>query len=160
MEAELACHPNPVALLFLVILIDARNSRKRDKRALLDEAIHLAETVYQRNINENSKAKLLKTIQLYFNFEKPEMQRKFGGIIDSLTNKIKPMGIFELDKFIAVEEAKKETREKTRKETLLEEHTAIVQRLLHKTTFTINEIADIVGAPLPFVKSIKLQQAN
>ncbi len=102
------------------------------------------------------KDKLLTTIQLYFNFENQEIRRKFGDTIDTLTKKIKPMGIFELDKMIAVEQAKEETRKETREVASL----VFVQNLLQKTSLTIKEIADVAGVPLRFVKSTKAQLAN
>lgn len=160
-EGDLAQHPNPVALLFLAILIGIKNGGKHDKSMLLEKAIQLAESVYQRDIDEKMKVKLLKTIQLYFNFENPEIQRKFGDTIDSITNKMKPMGIFEFDKFLAVEAAKERTqrvtRRETRKKTIQEKDTAFVKSLLQKTNHSLNKIANIAGVSLDFVKSVKAQ---
>jgi len=100
-EDELLQSNNPYAFVMLII----NNGRKGEREQRLAKGIALAETICNKGFSEKDKANLLKFMRLYFNFENTELQLRFDTAIHSLTNKPKIMGIIELDKKWAVEEA-------------------------------------------------------
>ena len=91
----------------LVMLFSVRY--KKQENLLFEKGIELLQTLDSWEPAENKRYKMLNFMRLYFNFKNPDLESKFDGIIQSF-NKTDTMGIIELDKKWAVEDAKKETR--------------------------------------------------
>jgi predicted transposase YdaD len=135
-DKDLAESNNPFAWVVLTAKKALIKGQNVDKQ-LLDGKLFIFRKLYENGVFERPKiTAILRFLDSYVLFEKPEINRTFRLKIDEITNKLNTMDILE--------------------QVVIENKTAeIIERLFVKTSLSIEEIADVAGVTVDFVKEVK-----
>jgi hypothetical protein len=138
-DEELGKSDNPFAWVILAAKHALLRGKDLDGK-LLEGKLFIFRKLYENGIFERRKLQaVLKFLDNYVRFEKPETNRIFKERIDEITHKQNTMDIFE-----AVEEMKIEEK--------LQE---VVRNLLMGTEFSDDKIAGLAGVSIDFVREVK-----
>ena len=144
-DKELEESNNPFATVILVAKKALLKGKNLDGR-LLDEKLMIARLLKEKGFSERKIAKIMVFLNNYVQFEKPEMNRIFGGEVDKIFGKKSKnsyMGIVE----VLAEMRAAEEREITSR--------LFVQNLLKDSDFTQAKIASLANVSLAFVRKVK-----
>ena len=99
---------------FMLVMLFNTNYKKQEN-LLFEKGVELLQTLDNREMEEEIKHKVLKFTRLHFDLKNPDLTVKFDDIFLSFI-KTDTMGIIELDKKWAVEDARKTGRKEGRQE--------------------------------------------
>lgn len=148
-DKELEESNNPFATVILVAKKALLKGKNLDGR-LLDEKLMIARLLKEKGFSERKISKIMVFLNNYVQFEKPEMNRIFGGEVDKIFGKKSKnsyMGIVEVLAEMRAAEAREEEREITSR--------LFVQNLLKDSDFTQAKIASLANVSLAFVRKVK-----
>jgi predicted transposase YdaD len=137
---------NPFAIVILTVKA-ALKSKQITENELLNLKIDLTKNLLSRKLPKSKIRKILFFLRFYIRFEKRETDVKFEKTVDQITKGKQTMGIEE---FI-MNRIKEEVRAEVKDETVA----GIAKNLLKETSFTIEEIARLVGVSPEFVQKLK-----
>jgi len=149
-ERLLEQNPNPFAIVILTVLL-ALKKKHIDDESLLELKLQIFRNLYRRDITPEKMRGLHTFLKLYVHFAKPETKAKFETEIDIITQNNTTMGIEEM----VIERAKKQGWELGIEEGIEKRNIELVQSLIKKTDFSDEQIADISGVKVTFVKKIR-----
>jgi predicted transposase/invertase (TIGR01784 family) len=145
-ETDLLVSTNPFALVVLTVKAALKAKNLTDEE-LLELKLRIAKVLLSSQISKGKIRSLMNFLRYYVRLENPETNRKFEREIEAITQKSTTMGI---EQFL-LERAKKEGIEQGADQ----EKRVLVARLLTKTSFTSEQIADIVEVSVAFVDQVR-----
>ena len=148
-EVELLGSTNPFGLVILTAKA-ALKAKKLTDEELLGLKLTIAKALLSSQIAKGKVRSLLNFLRYYVRLENPAINSKFEKEIEVITQTNKTMGIEEF----LLDRAKKEGVEQG----LKEKNRAFTKTLLQETSFTMEEIARLVGVPVSFVKKVKKEK--
>ncbi|GAB4033334.1 Rpn family recombination-promoting nuclease/putative transposase [Spirosoma gilvum] len=153
-ETELLTSNNPFALVVLTVKA-ALTGKKLTEDQLVELKIQIAKVLLSSQLQKAKIRSLMNFLRYYVRLENPETNRKFDTAIEALTATNTTMGIeqFLLDR--AKKEGLQEGVEKGFEQGIEQEKRVIVTRLLEKTSFSNEQIADIADVPVTFVEQLR-----
>ncbi|TDX00799.1 putative transposase/invertase (TIGR01784 family) [Dinghuibacter silviterrae] len=165
-EDTLKCSANP----FAIVVLAARTALLKGKitdRELVTQHAWLFEALEAKKLSQRKKLVISAFLESCVQFEEPRTYRTFGKQLESITGKKNPMGVIEMLKEQGLEEGRAKGlaqghaeglavgRAEGHAEGLEEAKAAFVTNLLSKLHLTDEQIADVAGVDLKFVKRVK-----
>ncbi|GAB4000714.1 hypothetical protein GCM10028807_54580 [Spirosoma daeguense] len=153
-DAALLANSNPFALVVLTTKAALKAGKLSDEE-LLSLKLCIAKQLLISSISKQKARSLLNFLRYYVRLENPLVNSKFEKEIDSLTQHNKTMGIEEFLLDRAKKEGIKEGLEKVLEQGIELEKRILITRLLLKTSFSSEQIADLAGVSVVFVEQIR-----
>ena len=159
-DADLAASDNPFAVVLLVAkerLLYLQTALTDDAfdRELLRQKLLIVNLLEEKKIfGEKKIAAIMRFLNNYVQFKKPETNRTFRIEVDKKTGKNNIMGIHEQVTEIKVQEAREEALEEGNKK-LRAAHEQSVKAFLNNTEFSVEKIASLIGVSVSFVEQVK-----
>ena len=148
-DEDLAASDNPFAVVLMVAkerLINLQGAKTDEEfdQELLEQKLLIVSLLQEKKIfGEKKIAAIMRFLNNYVQFKKPENNRIFRVEVDKRTGKTNTMGILEQ----LVEIKSKEAREEALEEA--------VKAFLSNTEFSVEKIASLVKVSVPFVEQVK-----
>ncbi|GAB4033317.1 Rpn family recombination-promoting nuclease/putative transposase [Spirosoma gilvum] len=149
-DAALSGSTNPFAKVLLIGKA-ALLGKKMTEAQLLAVKINIAKELLASQLSKDKIRSLMNFLRYYVRLEKQEAIDKFERAVEAITQQNTTMGI---EQFL-LERAKKEGREQGIEQGVKEKSQTVTQMLLRETSFTVEEIARLVGVPVSFVEEVK-----
>jgi len=149
-EKALETNANPFAVVALTVLLALKRKRLTDDD-LLKLKLQVFRNLIQRKIAPEKLRGLHAFLKLYVHFATPETNIKFDTETKLLTNNKTTMGIEEF----VLNRAEKKGFAKGREEESLKNQTDVSTKLILKTDFSDEQIAEIAGASVTFVVKLR-----
>ncbi|WP_293685844.1 MULTISPECIES: hypothetical protein [unclassified Spirosoma] len=118
---------------------------------LLTVKINIAKELLASQLSKDKVRSLMNFLRYYVRLENQEAVDKFERAVEAITQQNTTMGI---EQFL-LERAKKEGIEQGIEQGMREKNLAFTQMLLQETSFTVEQIARLVGVPVSFVEEVK-----
>ena len=156
-DEDLAASDNPFAIVLMVAkerLINFRGTKTDEEfdKELLRQKILIVTLLQEKKIfGEKKIAAIMRFLNNYVQFKKPETKRIFMQEVDKKTGKRNTMGILEQ----LVEIKSQEAREEGRAEAFEESNKKAVKAFLTNTEFSVEKIASLVDVSVVFVDQVK-----
>lgn len=145
--AMLGTSGNPFAFVILTVLLSLQK-RKIDETELLQQKIELAKRLLDKKFPKPVIRGIYYFIRNYVVFENIENERIFDSTIESITDKTKTMGVFEMIK----EREVKAIQDKGKVEAKAE----VITNLIVKLGLSDEQAADVAGVSVSFVAEIRM----
>lgn len=154
-EDALSESDNLFAQVILTVMTALR-AKSLDDEDLFSLKVQLARRLFSKQIPKYKIGKLMIFLKFYIRLESDELNEKFEFEIKTLTNNTsKTMGIEEFLLHQAKEEGKEEGIEQGVQRGRIERNISFTQTLLSETSFSIEEVARLVGVSVGFVQNVK-----
>ena len=163
-DEDLAASDNPFAVVLMVAkerLINLQGAKTDEEfdQELLRQKLLIVSLLQEKKIfGEKKIAAIMRFLNNYVQFKKPENNRIFRVEVDKRTGKTNTMGILEQLIEIKSQEAREEGRaeafEEANKKVRATQEEA-VKAFLSNTEFSVEKIASLVKVSVPFVEQVK-----
>lgn len=152
-DEDLAASDNPFAVVLMVAkerLINLRGPKTDEEfdKELLKQKLLIVSLLQKKKIfGEKKIAAIMRFLNNYVQFKKPETKRIFMQEVDKRTGKKNTMGILEQLVDIKSKEAREEGRAQAQEQA--------VKAFLTNTEFSVEKIASLVDVSVSFVEQVK-----